>query len=66
MYISNVSEAGVVGVITIDCSSNTVLNFTNNLRTGVDEGAAILYYDGITSELFVIDVNSPDIYRYTT
>jgi hypothetical protein len=66
MYVGNISNTGVFGVITIDCSSNTVINFINNLRTGLDPSAAILYYDNIKSELFVIDINSPDIYRYTT
>jgi hypothetical protein len=66
MYIGNIDNTGVLGVITIDCSSNTVLSFANNLRTGLDPDAAILYYDNITSELLVIDTGSPDIYRYTT
>lgn len=69
IYVGNISNTGVFGVITIDCSTNTILSFTNNMRTGVNTVGYYqtqLYYDNNTNELLVVDVNSNNVYRFTT
>ena len=69
IYIGNISNTGVFGVITVDCSTNTILSFTNNMRTGVNtigEYVTQLYYDTLSNELLVVDVHSNIVYRFTT
>jgi hypothetical protein len=69
IYIGNISNTGVFGVITVNCSTNTILSFTNNMRTGIDtvgDFVIQLYYDTLTNELLVADANSNVVYRFTT
>jgi hypothetical protein len=68
IYIGNISNTGVYGVITVDCSTNTILSFTNNLATGVINGTFVttLYYDTLSNELMLVNKNSANVNRYTT
>jgi hypothetical protein len=69
IYIGNISNTGVFGVITVDCSTNTILSFTNNLATGINtvaDFATNLYYDTISSELMLVNKISANVNRYTT
>jgi hypothetical protein len=67
IYILNVKSNGNYGVITVDCSTNTILNFTDSLITGGSTGAynGELYLDTIPFpiELLLWDKTDSTIYR---
>jgi hypothetical protein len=51
IYILNVKSNGNYGIITVDCSTNTILNFTDSLLIGGGTGAyeGGLYLDTLAS-----------------
>jgi len=67
IYILNVKSNGDYGIITVDCSTNTIINFTDKLLTGggtgVYEGG--LYLDTISSpyELLLWTKTNKTVYR---
>ena len=67
IYILNVKSNGNYGVITVDCSTNTILNFTDSLLTGGSIGAydGELYLDTtpFPLELLLWDKTDTTVYR---
>jgi hypothetical protein len=67
IYILNVKSNGNYGIITVDCLTNTILNFTDSLLTGGGTGAyeGGMYLDIITSpnELLLWTKTNKSVYR---
>ena len=67
IYILNVKSNGNYGIITVDCSTNTIINFTDDLLIGGGIGAyeGGLYLDIITSpnELLLWTKTNKTVYR---
>jgi hypothetical protein len=67
IYILNVKSNGNYGIITVDCLTNTILNFTDSLLIGGGTGAyeGGIYLDIITSpnELLLWTKTNKSVYR---
>lgn len=67
IYILNVKSNGNYGIITVDCSTNTILNFTDSLITGGSTASydGGLYLDTIPffPELLLWDKTDTTVYR---
>jgi hypothetical protein len=50
IYVSNVSNSNVNGIITIDCDTNTVISFTSPLSTTSE--VSPIHYDFPSSKLW--------------
>jgi hypothetical protein len=50
IYVSNRTVSGSYGIITIDCSSNSVIGFDDGFFTGT--GDATIVYDSLTDKIF--------------
>jgi hypothetical protein len=70
IYILNVKSNGDYGIITVDCATNTIVNFTDKLLTGGGTGAyeGGLYLDTLPhpSELLLWTKTDKNVYRLNT
>jgi hypothetical protein len=64
MYVSVVnSDTLVFGIITIDCQTNTIIDFTDNIYSGSEE--VFMHYSNIKSVLYV-GFNTDSVYVLST
>jgi surface protein len=60
LYVLNIVGGSIVGLIKIDCSTDTIESFTDGLLTGITDGK--IYYDETTSNIYFWD----GVNNYTT